>query len=56
MIREACERGEFNDLPGKGKPIPGVGTVDTEGWWIRSWVERNRSQDAPSSDEDDHRL
>lgn len=41
-IREAMERGDFDDLPGKGKPIPGAGTVDGEGWWIRRWVERNR--------------
>jgi hypothetical protein len=45
IIREAAERGEFEDLPGKGKPIPGAGTVDTEGWWIRRWVERNRRLD-----------
>lgn len=55
MIREAIERGEFDELPGRGKPIPGVGTPDTEGWWIRRWVERNRrveegATDAPRSD------
>jgi len=49
MIREAVERGEFDDLPGKGKPIPGVGTADTEGWWIRRWVERNRDPEGGPS-------
>ncbi len=48
VIREAMERGEFDDLPGAGKPIPGEGTVDSEGWWIRRWVERNRSSDRPT--------
>lgn len=41
-IREAIERGEFDELPGSGRPIPGAGTPDTEGWWIRRWVQRNR--------------
>jgi len=42
IIREAMDAGEFDELPGLGKPIPGAGFVDDEGWWIRSWVERNR--------------
>ena len=51
VIREAMERGDFDDLPGKGEPIPGAGTVDTEGWWVRRWVERHRQEDQPPSDE-----
>ena len=46
VIREAIERGEFDDLPGKGRPLPGQGEVDGEGWWIRRWVERNRDRAA----------
>ncbi|MDX1447446.1 MAG: DnaJ family domain-containing protein [Acidimicrobiia bacterium] len=42
IIREAMERGDFDHLPGQGKPIPGEGEVDGEGWWIRRWVQRNR--------------
>ncbi len=30
IIREAAERGEFDDLPRLGIPIPGAGTLDTE--------------------------
>ncbi|MFI6816174.1 DUF1992 domain-containing protein [Nonomuraea sp. NPDC050328] len=30
QIREATERGEFDNLPGSGKPIPG-----DELWWIK---------------------
>lgn len=45
IIREAMEAGEFDDLPGTGKPIPGAGSFDDEGWWVRSWVERNRDPD-----------
>ncbi len=42
LIREAMAAGEFDDLPGSGKPIPGRGTPDDAGWWIRDWVGRNR--------------
>lgn len=42
VIRAAIECGEFDELSGKGKPIPGAGTVGTAGWWIRRWIERNR--------------
>ncbi|MEX2279919.1 MAG: DUF1992 domain-containing protein [Acidimicrobiia bacterium] len=50
LIREAIERGQFDGLPGKGKPIPGAGTFDSEGWWIRRWVERNRRADERPTD------
>jgi hypothetical protein len=52
VIREAMESGDFDDLPGAGQRIPGTGTVDDEGWWIRSWVERNRDPQDESSDPD----
>jgi hypothetical protein len=42
LIREAMERGEFDELPGAGKPIPGAGRPDDRWWWFRSWVKRNR--------------
>lgn len=45
VIREAIEAGEFDDLPGKGRPISGRGTVDDEMWWVRSWIQRNRQRD-----------
>ena len=52
LIREAIERGDFDDLKGTGKPIPGAGTRDDEMWWVRSWLERNRedSQDSSKSE------
>lgn len=49
LIREAIERGEFDDLPGVGKPIPGAGTNDDPGWWIRSWLQRNVVGDSHDS-------
>ena len=39
------ERGEFDDLPGAGKPIPGRGEPYAPNWWVKSFVERERSDD-----------
>lgn len=58
LIRESIERGEFDDLPGEGEPIPGAGTVDVKGWWIRKWVERNRpvrGQPVPEPEDEEER-
>jgi hypothetical protein len=40
QIREAQERGEFDDLPGKGKPLPGLEDADDEDWWVRGYLRR----------------
>ena len=56
LIREAMESGDFDDLPGAGRPLPGVGTADDEYWWLRDWVKRNqinadlRGQKTPGPD------
>jgi hypothetical protein len=42
LIREAQERGEFDGLPGAGRPLPGVGQPYDENWWIRDLVSRER--------------
>jgi hypothetical protein len=42
IIMKAHENGEFENLPGAGKPIPGAGKPDDELWWFRSWLKRNR--------------
>jgi hypothetical protein len=39
-IQQAMRRGEFDDLPGAGKPIAGLGRVDDPNWWIRRKIER----------------
>ena len=41
LIREAIEAGEFDDLPGAGKPFPGAGKPDDDLWWVRDWLSRN---------------
>ncbi|GAA5195510.1 hypothetical protein GCM10023322_62360 [Rugosimonospora acidiphila] len=40
QIREAQERGEFDNLPGSGKPLPGRGEPYDENWWVKDWVRR----------------
>lgn len=44
LIREAIEAGEFDALPGAGKPIPGAGVPDDDLWWVREWLKRNRDE------------
>ena len=41
-IREAQERGEFDNLPGTGKPLRSLGDPEREDpdWWVRSLAER----------------
>lgn len=38
QIREAMERGEFDDLPGQGRPIDLSDTSDD--WWIKATIKR----------------
>lgn len=38
-IREAMERGEFDDLPGAGKPLDLRGANDPN-WWTAQFIER----------------
>jgi hypothetical protein len=39
-IREAQDKGEFDDLAGKGNPIPGLADPHDEMWWVKKWIER----------------
>jgi hypothetical protein len=40
QIRAAQERGEFDDLPGAGKPLPGIDGNYDENWWLKELVRR----------------
>ncbi len=40
QIREAQERGEFDNLPGAGKPLPDAGREYEEDWWVKDWLRR----------------
>lgn len=39
QIREAQERGEFDNLPGAGKPLSGLDDPDPD-WWVRKMMAR----------------
>jgi len=36
----AQERGDFDNLPGKGKPLAGLNEPDDELWWVRRYISR----------------
>ncbi|NKY86610.1 DnaJ family domain-containing protein [Nocardia veterana] len=40
QIREATERGEFDNLAGAGKPLPDSGRPYDENWWLRNYLRR----------------
>ncbi|MBV6726332.1 J-domain-containing protein [Nocardioides daeguensis] len=40
QVRQAMELGEFDDLPGAGKPIADLGTTHDPDWWVKRLVER----------------
>jgi hypothetical protein len=42
QVRRAIERGDFDNLPGAGKPIRGLGTTHDPDWWVKSLIEREK--------------
>jgi len=40
QIREAQERGEFDNLRGAGEPLKGLDGRQDENWWIKGLLER----------------
>ena len=42
QIREATERGEFDNLPGAGKPIPDLDKPHDELWWVKQKLRREQ--------------
>ena len=40
QIREGMERGDFDGLPGHGKPIPDIDRAHDELWWVRDKLRR----------------
>ena len=40
QVQKAIDRGEFDDLPGAGKPLPPLD--DDPNWWLKKLIERER--------------
>ncbi|HCU49869.1 MAG TPA: DUF1992 domain-containing protein, partial [Micromonosporaceae bacterium] len=40
QIREAQERGDFDNLPGMGKPLPDRGELHDDDWWLKDLMRR----------------
>lgn len=42
QVRRAMERGDFDNLPGAGKPIEDLGTEHDPNWWVKRLIQRER--------------
>jgi hypothetical protein len=42
QIREAEKRGDFENLPGAGKPIPDLRKPHDELWWVKKLMAREK--------------
>ncbi|GEP34652.1 hypothetical protein NSZ01_24200 [Nocardioides szechwanensis] len=49
QIRVAMAKGEFDDLPGAGKPLKDLGSSHDPDWWLKKLVERERIAVLPPS-------
>lgn len=49
QIRDAQEQGEFADLDGKGKPIPGLLEAYDPMWWLKKLMEREKLSVLPAA-------
>ncbi|WP_460813600.1 DnaJ family domain-containing protein [Nocardioides korecus] len=42
QIQQAMARGDFDDLPGAGKPLGDLGSPHDRDWWLRRLIEREQ--------------
>ncbi|MEZ0581313.1 DUF1992 domain-containing protein [Nocardioides sp. MH1] len=49
QVQQAIERGDFDNLPGAGKPIEGLGETHDPDWWVKKLVEREQIAVLPPS-------
>lgn len=47
QIRQAQAEGEFENLPGFGRPIPGLDNPHDENWWLRQKLRRENLSALP---------
>ncbi len=46
LMREATDAGEFDDLPGSGKPIADLNRPYDPAWWAKKWMQRETVAEA----------
>ena len=49
LIREAQDEGQFADLEGKGRPIPGLLDPYDPLWWVKKLMEREKLSVLPAA-------
>lgn len=49
QIREAADRGDFENLPGRGKPLASLDAPYDELWWIKGKLHREGFSALPPS-------
>jgi hypothetical protein len=49
QIQEAMERGEFDNLPGAGKPIADLDKPHDELWWVKQKLRRENLSYLPAT-------
>ncbi len=49
QVRQAIDRGDFDNLPGYGKPIEGLGGEHDPDWWLKRLVQREHIALLPAS-------
>ena len=47
QVQRAIERGDFDDLPGQGKPLPPMD--DDPNWWLKKLIEREKISVLPEA-------
>ncbi|MFI5428424.1 DUF1992 domain-containing protein [Aeromicrobium sp. UC242_57] len=47
QVQRAINDGEFDNLPGAGKPIPGIDRPHDPDWWLKQLIERERLSVVP---------
>src|SRR3954469_13069043 len=49
QIQQAMERGEFDNLPGAGKPLGDLGSPYDRDWWLKKLIEREKITVLPAA-------
>jgi hypothetical protein len=49
QIKRAMERGEFDNLPGAGKPLGDLGSPYDRDWWLKKLIEREQITVLPAA-------